>query len=170
MKSVSIVGVLWVALTAPGCQRRHAPAPSEPAPPAVPAAANVSLHGARLVGVPAVSLASLLADPQPHAGKTIRLEGPVRQACTRKGCWMEIASAPKGPGVRVRFKDYGFFVPTDAAGSTAHVEGEVSVAEVSEGQAAHWASEGAQVPRGPDGKPREIQLIATGVELHRPTP
>lgn len=92
----------------------------------------------------------------------------MRQACTNKGCWMELAAAPKGPGVRVRFKDYGFFVPTNSAGAMAKVEGEVKVAELSEGEAAHWASEGAQISRGSDGKAREVQLIATGVELRRP--
>jgi hypothetical protein len=114
-----------------------------------------------------VALDVLLADPQSHVGKTVTLEGPVRQACTRKGCWMEIAKAPKGPGVRVRFKDYAFFVPTNAAGATARLEGEVRVAELTEGRAAHWESEGAQIPRDPDGKAREVQVMATGVELRR---
>ncbi len=162
-----MAGVLWVALAGGGCQRAPGSTPAPPAPPAPPPAVAVSHHGAPLAGAPAVPLEALLGDPQPHVGKTVTLEGPVRQACTRKGCWMELASVAKGPGVRVRFKDYGFFVPTDAAGATARVEGEVSVAELSESRAAHWASEGAQIPRGPDGKPREVQLMATGVELRR---
>ncbi len=184
MKRLLPAGVVLVALAGGGCQGRRAsegPSPSPPAaappapaasqaaaPPEAPPRGPVGRHGAPLGGAPAVPLASLLANPGPHVGKTVTLEGPVRQACTRKGCWMEIASAAKGPGVRVRFKDYGFFVPTDAAGSVARVEGEVKVAELSEEWAAHWASEGAQIPRGADGKPREVQLVATGVELRRP--
>lgn len=167
MKLHWVAATLWVAFAAPAC-RRGTPSERAVAPPP-PAAdgADVSRHGAPLAGAPAVDLDALLSDPQPHAGKTIALEGPVRQACTRKGCWMELANAPKGPGVRVRFKDYGFFVPTDAAGATALAEGQVIVAEVSEEEAAHWASEGAQILRGSDGKPREVQLMATGVELRR---
>ena len=116
-----------------------------------------------------MKLADVLAKPQAHDGKTVLVEGTVRKACERKGCWMELATAAdaKGPGVRVTFKDYGFFVPLDSAGSQARVEGVVKVTELSESMAKHYEAEGAQVPRGTDGKPREVQLVATGVELRR---
>ena len=82
---------------------------------------------------------------------------------------MELApeQAAKGPGVRVTFKDYGFFVPLDSAGRKAKVEGVVKVAQLSEETAKHYESEGATVPRGADGKPSEVQLEATGVELRK---
>ncbi len=120
-------------------------------------------------GVKAVKLADVLAKPQAHDGKTVLIEGQVRKACERKGCWMELAASgeDKAPGVRVTFKDYGFFVPLDSAGSQARVEGVVKVAELTESRAQHYESEGAIVPRGTDGKPREVQLVATGVELRR---
>jgi hypothetical protein len=126
-------------------------------------------RGEALKGAPAVKLADLLAKPQAHSGKTVLVEGQVRKACERKGCWMELATAQdaKGPGVRVTFKDYGFFVPLDSAGSQARVEGVVQVAELSEDRAKHYESEGAIIPRGSDGKPREVQMVATGVELRR---
>ncbi|WP_426749472.1 DUF4920 domain-containing protein [Myxococcus sp. Y35] len=126
-------------------------------------------RGEPLKGAKAVKLADVLAKPQAHEGKTVLVEGQVRKACERKGCWMELAVAgqDKGPGVRVTFKDYGFFVPLDSAGAQARVEGVVKVAELSEGHAKHYESEGAIVPRGTDGKPREVQLVATGVELRR---
>ncbi|MFP2925728.1 DUF4920 domain-containing protein [Pyxidicoccus sp. 3LG] len=116
-----------------------------------------------------MKLAEVLAKPQAHDGKTVLLEGTVRKACEAKGCWMELASTgqDKGPGVRVTFKDYGFFVPLDSAGSQARVEGVLKVAELSDNRAKHYESEGAIVPRGADGKPREVQLVATGVELRR---
>jgi len=143
----------------------------------------VLTRGEPLKGLPVVTLAQLLRAPEAHAGKAVRVEGQVRKACERKGCWLELAEAPsatskepsndpsKEPsrtaGVRVTFKDYGFFVPLDSAGATARVEGVVQVAELSEARAAHYASEGATVPRGADGKAREVQLVASGVELRR---
>ena len=69
--------------------------------------------------------------------------------------------------VRVTFKDYGFFVPLDSAGSKAKVEGTVKVAVLAPEKAKHYESEGAVVPRGKDGKPREVQLVASGVELRK---
>ena len=128
---------------------------------------KVSLHGAPLKGMPLVPLSTLVDAPETYADKTIGVQAQVRRACTRKGCWMELAATKEAPGVRVRFKDYGFFVPLDAAGASAKVEGVVQVARPSEEIAAHLASEGATVPRGTDGKPREVQIIATGVELRR---
>lgn len=143
--------------------------PDQPAQAAAPQGGWTLTRGEALKGAPAVKLADLLAKPQAHDGKTVLLEGQVRKACERKGCWMELATAKdaKGPGVRVTFKDYGFFVPLDSAGSTARVEGVVKVADLSDERAKHYESEGAIVPRGSDGKPREVQLVASGVELRR---
>ena len=127
------------------------------------------LRGEKLSGLPKTELTTLLKTPNDFDGKSVFVEAKVRKACTRKGCWMELAptAAAKGPGVRVTFKDYGFFVPLDSAGRTAKVEGVVKVAELSDEMAKHYESEGAQVPRGKDGKPREVQLVATGVELRK---
>jgi hypothetical protein len=130
-------------------------------------AGDVLVRGDKLKGAPKVELASLLAKPTESDGKTVQLEGKVRKACTRKGCWMELAATDKGPGVRVTFKDYGFFVPLDSAGSTARVEGIVKVAALSDETAKHYESEGATVPRGKDGKPQEVQIVASAVELTR---
>ena len=141
----------------------HPPPPAE----AKPTAGWTLTRGEALKGAPAVKLSELLAKPQAHEGKTVRVEGQVRKACEKKGCWMELAEGAKGAGVRVTFKDYGFFVPLDSAGASARVEGVVKVTELSESMAKHYEAEGAQVPRGTDGKPREVQLVATGVELRR---
>ncbi len=143
------------------------PHPEEAAANTKPPAGWTLTRGEALKGAPAVKLAELLARPQPHDGQTVRVEGQVRKACQKKGCWMELATGDKGAGVRVTFKDYGFFVPLDAAGSRARVEGVVKVSELTEAMAQHYEAEGAIVPRGADGKPREVQLVATGVELNR---
>ena len=143
----------------------HHPAP--PAQAAAPQGGWTLTRGEALKGAPAVKLADLLAKPEAHEGKTVLVQGQVRKACEKKGCWMELASDAKNPGVRVTFKDYGFFVPLDSAGSQARVEGVVKVTELSENRAKHYEGEGAIVPRGTDGKPREVQLVATGVELRR---
>ncbi len=143
-------------------------------PASDPAAAKTSneaviFKGEKLQGLPKAELTSLLKTPAEFDGKSVAVEATVRKACQKKGCWMELAptAATKGPGVRVTFKDYGFFVPLDSAGRKAKVEGVVKVAELSEELAKHYEAEGAQVPRGKDGKPREVQLVASGVELRK---
>jgi hypothetical protein len=125
------------------------------------------IRGEKLTGAAPVEMAKLLKAPTEFEGKTVTVEAKVRKACEKKGCWMELAGAEKGPGIRVTFKDYGFFVPLDSAGSTAKVEGIVKVTELAEARAKHYEAEGATVPKGKDGKYREIQLVASGVELRK---
>lgn len=134
---------------------------------AAPAQGALTTRGDKLKGLPVVQLTELLKSPGAYDGKTIGLEGTVRKACQRKGCWMELATSEKGQGVRVTFKDYGFFVPLDSAGSTAHLEGTVKLAELAPERAEHYASEGAQVSKDKDGKYHEVQIVALGVELKK---
>lgn len=158
--------VLSLSATAFAGEECH-PTGDKAAARATPASDKVIARGEKLKGAPGVALQDLLANPEAHTGKTVLVEANVRKACTKKGCWMELADGEKTTGVRVTFKDYGFFVPLDAAGSKAKVEGEVKVAELTEENAKHLQAEGATVPRGKDGKPREVQLVASGVELRR---
>jgi hypothetical protein len=149
------------------CNRpKHAPAPAVPAAAPTPAARN---YGAPLAGAPALPLAAVLAKPDQFASRTVTVEGQVRKACTRKGCWMELAESeqPGTPGCRVTFKDYGFFVPTDSAGARAKVEGQVQVDTLSAAAVRHYEEEGAAFAKQPDGTAREIRIVATGVELWR---
>jgi hypothetical protein len=138
-----------------------------PPSPAAPKAVTPIVRGEKLKGLPSVALDALLADPSKYDGKDISLKGNVRQACTRKGCWMELSPSQSGAGVRITFKDYGFFVPLDSAGSTATVEGRVKVATLSEDKAKHYASEGAKVPEAKDGAVKEVQMVAVGVVLEK---
>ena len=141
------------------------------APPSTPTVApKVEKFGGELKSTDAVPLAKVVADPDAYAGKTVVVDGAVRAACTRKGCWMELApTAAKGSqGCRVTFKDYGFFVPTNSAGATARVEGVVGVRKLAKAEVDHYESEGATFSKkDPDGGAREVAIVATGVELKR---
>ena len=136
--------------------------------PAAPAAAKA--FGAPISPGPAFALADVLASPERFRDQAITVEGHVRSACTRRGCWMEVAQGadPKLPGCRVTFKDYGFFVPTDSAGTSAKVQGTLGVNTLPPERVAHLESEGGQFPnKNADGSVNELRLVATGVELWR---
>jgi len=160
-----------------GCHAKGAPNKSEPAGVAVPSAAPSSApstaakaFGAPISPGPVLSLADVLASPERFRDQAITVEGHVRSACTRRGCWMEVAESadPKLPGCRVTFKDYGFFVPTDSAGSRAKVQGTLGVNTLPPERVAHLESEGGQFPhKNPDGSVNELRLVANGVELSR---
>jgi hypothetical protein len=160
-----------------GCQAKSAPGKPEavalPAPAAVARgapSASAKAFGAPISAGPVLSLADVLASPERFRDQAITVEGHVRSACTRRGCWMEVAESadPKLPGCRVTFKDYGFFVPTDSAGSRAKVQGTLGVNTLPPERVAHLESEGGQFPhKNPDGSVDELRLVADGVELWR---
>ncbi len=52
----------------------------------------------------------------------IKLSGKIIEVCQKKGCWM-VLNIGDSKKMRVKFKDYGFFVPKDAAGKTIIIEG-----------------------------------------------
>ncbi len=150
---------------APASPPAAAATPSSAAGPIAPKA-----FGAPIGAGPVLSLADVLAAPDRFRDQAITVEGHVRAACTRRGCWMEVAESadPKLPGCRVTFKDYGFFVPTDSAGSQAKVQGTFAVDTLPPERVAHLESEGGQFPhKNPDGSVNELKLVASGVELWR---
>ncbi len=51
-----------------------------------------------------------------------KLSGKIEAVCQKKGCWMELKNGDSST-VRVTFKDYGFFMPKDASGRTAIIDG-----------------------------------------------
>ena len=52
-----------------------------------------------------------------------KVTGTVSGVCKAKGCWMTIVSADTDEEMRVKVKDYGFFVPKDIEGKTVVFEG-----------------------------------------------
>jgi hypothetical protein len=147
-----------------------APATAAGTAQAPKADAKLGKYGAALGSAPSEKLASVLGEPERFAGKPVRVEGHVRRACTAMGCWMELAESgdEKAPGCRVIMKDHAFFVPTDAAGASARVEGTLSVRRIEPGQVAHMEGEGAKFDhKAPDGSAEELRFVASGVELWR---
>lgn len=52
-----------------------------------------------------------------------KVTGTVSAVCQKKGCWMTIVSDESDQEMRVKFKDYGFFVPMDISGKKVVFEG-----------------------------------------------
>lgn len=115
----------------------------------------------------AISVAALLENPDAYTSAPVVVEANVVSSCTRKGCWMELAAEKGQPGVRVTFKDYGFFVPLDAKGMQARAEGVAAVKTLSKAEADHLEEEGATIRRNSDGSATEVSFVATGVELRK---
>ena len=157
-----ILAVVMVLATA--CTKTNTEAPATPV-----TASGAKIYGKALSKAAAtVELAALLKDPTAWIDKTVAVTGHVRKSCEKKGCWMELATAgdKNAPGCRVTFKDYGFFVPLDAAGSKARLEGVVTINTLEADVVAHYEAEGARfTEKNEDGTAKELHITATGVEL-----
>jgi hypothetical protein len=114
-------------------------------------------------------LAAIVRDPAKFADRPVRVDGMVSGVCQRKGCWMTLRDG--GDQVRVRFRDYGFFVPLDASGRTAAVEGTARVEVTSESLRRHLAEDAgkpaAEVAKI-TGDETVVQIVADAVELCGP--
>jgi hypothetical protein len=82
------------------------------------------------------SLETLLDNPDDYLDTSVRVEARISQVCQKKGCFM-IASAGDR-AVRISFRDYSFFVPTDTSGKTVTLTGTLVERVLSEKQAAHF--------------------------------
>ncbi len=131
------------------------------------AADEIVKRGAAIGNSPTVELSKLAANPKAFVGKKVIVEGKIGKVCSKKGCWMELTTSDSKAGIRVTFKDYGFFVPTDSQGMKVRAEGEVTIKTHSKADAEHLAGEGARLHRNADGTATEINFVASGVELSK---
>ncbi len=115
----------------------------------------------------AISLATVLENPESYTKDAVVVEGVIAASCTRQGCWMQLApsDAEGTSSVRVTFKDYGFFIPLEAKGMKARAEGVAVVKTLSKADADHLEEEGAKLVRREDGTALEVSFVANGVEL-----
>jgi len=110
-------------------------------------------------------LAQVLEKPEDFTKTAVVTDGVVKAVCKQMGCWMEIAPAGDKDGVRVTFKDYGFFVPKDSKTMKAKMAGMIEIKTLSKEEADHLEHDGAVVKRNEDGTAREVSFVASGVEL-----
>lgn len=97
---------------------------------------------------------------------TVTFKAPINAVCAAKGCWMRLELPEEQ--VFVKFKDYGFFVPTETDGGEAIVNGKAYLEEVSVEELKHMAKDGGDSPEEIAAiitPKRELRFMADGVML-----
>lgn len=120
--------------------------------------------GAPLPEHPApLALGELLENGADYLDQEVLIETRVAQVCQAKGCFF---IAQQGPhAVRVSFKDYSFFVPSDISGRTVTLAGSLIRRELSDAQAVHLnedAGGGKTVQPG-----EQFEIVASSVRVPR---
>ncbi len=97
----------------------------------------------------------------------VKIKGDVVTACQVKGCWMT-ADLGNGKSMRMRFKDYGFFVPKDSGGKQFYAQGIASWSETSVAELQHYAEDAGkskeEIEKITEPK-KELVFLAEGVLL-----
>jgi hypothetical protein len=121
-------------------------------------------YGAGLTLEEITPLREVVSRPELHVGRPLLVKGRIRDVCQKKGCWLVLTDGQFQ--MRVRFADYGFFVPKDSYGKDAYVEGRAALREISEKEARHYEAEAIEGdPSSIHGPQRVVSFTATGVRL-----
>jgi hypothetical protein len=70
----------------------------------------------------------------------VKFRSDIKDVCQKKGCWMNM-SLNEDKNAFVRFKDYGFFMPLNAAGSEAIVNGKAFISVETVDELKHYAKD-----------------------------
>lgn len=164
MKIIRIVFIAAALLAADAClatEEQTVIRLSEP----VEATAEYETFGAPLNdAVPQVALEQIARGDESLIGETVSVVTRIKEVCQKKGCFF---IAQEGSSiVRVSFKDYGFFVPTDISGKRITLVGEVITKEMTDDEAEHFAAD-----LGGDGVAIEpgkaLEILAESVRIPR---
>ncbi len=129
--------------------------------PIIPAGKD---FGAGLTLVRPTRVAEVVLAPEQFEKQQLLLHGQISDVCQRKGCWTILQDGDAH--IRVRFRDYGFFLPKDATGAEAFIEGVVKVETLSEKAARHYEAESRSGdPESVQAPRREVGFTASGVRL-----
>jgi hypothetical protein len=140
------------------------PSPNSPHSPGALAFPAGDDFGAGLTLDAATPLSVVVAHPERYEGKPVLVRGRITDVCQSKGCWTVITD--DAVAIRIRFKDYGFFLPKDAAGRDALAEGFVKAETLDEKTARHYEAEAKDGDPGSiKGPQRVVGFTASGVRL-----
>ena len=113
-----------------------------------------------------VQVDDVLKSPEKFAGKTIRVRGKITSVCKKKGCWLILGNPDvKESFIRVRMKDYGFFVPLDCSGQDAAIEGVFTRKVLEEKMVKHYAEDAGTDPAKVSGTREELSMLASGISI-----
>lgn len=70
----------------------------------------------------------------------VKFKTKIKEVCSKKGCWMNV-DLSNDKNVFVRFKDYGFFMPLNSAGSEAIINGKAYMSIETVADLQHFAKD-----------------------------
>ncbi|WP_201982278.1 DUF4920 domain-containing protein [Hymenobacter rubidus] len=97
-------------------------------------------YGAAITPAGALPMSALPTALGSRDSAQVKLVGKASAVCQAKGCWMTLPTAD-GKQMRVRFRDYAFFVPKDLSGHDVVVSGWAYRSTVPKAELQHYAKD-----------------------------
>lgn len=117
---------------------------------------TLSYYGDTITQDGALSTEEFLVQIDGKDSINVKLKATISEVCQKKGCWM-VLDLGNGETMRVRFKDYEFFVPKDAGGLDVIIEGQAKRSITTVQMLKHYAEDA--------GEPQEVIDAITEDEL-----
>lgn len=116
-------------------------------------------------------ISEVLSSPDTYLNQTVTVQGTIVSVCSKRGCWMKLASDQRFQTLRIKVRDGDMVFPMSARGKTAFATGKLAAIELSQQQAvrylAHLAEEAKQAfdPASVTGPMTIYQLVPEGVTI-----
>ncbi len=124
--------------------------------------------------LPLADAIAQLEDDDEEKLESVKVSSRVEYVCEKRGCWASLDDEAVDKTVRVRMKDYGFFLPRNGGGADAVIEGSLQQVTTTEEEAKHYAAHiTEQTGEEPDdleieGDQQTYEFMATGVAMTAP--
>ncbi len=125
-------------------------APAEEAMAEEMAAEGDSIHFGKLIDAEgAISMEEFMNSTEGVDSMEVKIAAIAEDVCQKKGCWMKVSMAEEA-SMRIRFKDYGFFVPMDITGKEVVFSGMAYKETTSVEDLKHYAEDGGETQEAID--------------------
>ena len=99
-----------------------------------------NFYGQKFSPDDAISPKEFLAAMDKKDSMDVKLKAKIVTCCKKKGCWMDV-DLENGTTMKVRFKDYEFFVPKNADGKVCVIEGKAKIETIDVSTLKHYAED-----------------------------
>ena len=130
--------------------------------------ANMEVFGEGTSIDETTQIADILADPASFVGKTVKIEGRIKDVCPMQGCWIEVETEDGQQAMIVKVNDGEIVFKQESKGKHAVAEGEVYAIEMNREKAVeymeHLAEEKGEAfdPTSVEGPMTIYQIKGTG--------
>ncbi|MCA0951737.1 MULTISPECIES: DUF4920 domain-containing protein [Shewanella] len=112
-----------------------------------------------------VPISTLMASPHDYLGKELTVEGTIVSVCSKRGCWMELATDDSFDRLRVKVRDGEMVFPISARGQKAYATGALEAIKLDLEQTRAYLGHQAQQHNKPFD-PESVTQAVTFYQLH----